>query len=1109
MTKNNTYQIIHRRLEDFDFKGLLIEELGWDHCQQNPLIVHVDGNEYTLNAATEKRGMVVFIFEPGTGGNIPEYHIRKKIEYQVTKKSAYEHIIIFVDAAKSTQIWQWVRREPGKPAACREQSYHAGKTGQALIQKLQEIAFDLQEEEKLDIYTVTKRAKKAFDVEKVTKKFYERFKKEHKRFLSFIEGIKKQNDREWYASLMLNRMMFVYFIQKKGFLDNDLDYLKNRLGMMQEKAGNGRFHEFYRFFLLRLFHEGLGQPESERNPELVQLLGKVPYLNGGLFDVHVLEREYPDINIPDEAFEQIFNFFDDFTWHLDDRPLREDNEINPDVLGYIFEKYINQKQMGAYYTKEDITGYISRNTVIPYLFKAAEKEYKQAFVPDGPVWRLLKENPDRYIYEAVRQGVDLDLPENIVQGIDDVAKRTDWNKPADPGHALPTETWREFVARRNRCLELREKLKTGEITNINDLITYNLDICQFAQDVIENCESPELLRAFWIAIAGRIPGKSNETFRQGMTILDPTCGSGAFLFAALNTLEPLYEACLEQMRRFVSQLETIDKKLHDFRGILDQVAPHPNERYFVYKSIIINNLYGVDIMAEAVEICKLRLFLKLVAQVDRLDQLEPLPDIDFNIRTGNTLVGFATHHEAKKTIKSKFDFDNALGRIEENSQLADRAFQRFRQMQTKHGMSAADFSNAKENLRNRLDKLRDELDLYLAGDYGVDTEDQDKFTAWRNSHQPFHWFVEFYGIIHSGGFDVIIGNPPYIEYSKIRRVYFLKNLNTIECGNLYAFCIERSYILLNNNSRFGFIVQAPIVSTTRMKSIRVLLRDQSKILYYSTYDDRPSKLFDGMHHCRVAIILSGLCKRTKKNLELYTTRYHKWYREERPTLFPSINYIKVHGILSQSFVPKFRTSSEFSIYNKIMNMPVTLGDLMSPNQTAYQIYYKITGVGHWFTFTINPPKFWRNGIEGSSTRENSVSFSEKVIRDTVFCCLYSTTHYWLYQCRTNCRDFNPTDIKFLPIPKAIENGILDFEKICIKITNCLEKNSELGIGSYSIGGDVRYQKFKPGIAKEYFDNIDHLLAKYYGFTDEELDFIINYDIKYRMGKNLNNAEDSN
>ena len=83
-----------------------------------------------------------------------------------------------------------------------------------------------------------------------------------------------------------------------------------------------------------------------------------------------------------------FDYFDRYQWHLDERPLRKDNEINPDVLGYIFEKFINQKQMGAYYTKEDITEYISRNTIVPFLFDAAQYSIPSAFKPGGPIWSL-------------------------------------------------------------------------------------------------------------------------------------------------------------------------------------------------------------------------------------------------------------------------------------------------------------------------------------------------------------------------------------------------------------------------------------------------------------------------------------------------------------------------------------------------------------------------------------------------------------------------------------------------------------------------------------------------------------------------------------------------
>ena len=124
--------------------------------------------------------------------------------------------------------------------------------------------------------------------------------------------------------------------------------------------------------MLRLFHEGFGKRPKERAADLEKLIGRIPYLNGGMFERHDIEKRYgDDIQIPDKAFERIFDYFDQYQWHLDERPLRADNEINPDVLGYIFEKYINQKQMGAYYTKEDITEYIGKNTVLPFLFDAA------------------------------------------------------------------------------------------------------------------------------------------------------------------------------------------------------------------------------------------------------------------------------------------------------------------------------------------------------------------------------------------------------------------------------------------------------------------------------------------------------------------------------------------------------------------------------------------------------------------------------------------------------------------------------------------------------------------------------------------------------------------
>ena len=459
-------------LQAFDFPSLFVEGLGWNHFQSEPLAVQVNEREYSLMPVAEKAGFVVYECDSSVDNNIPQYPIRRKIENQVAKLT-FEHLIVFVDPHRKAQVWQWVRRESGKPPACREVAYVSGQNGDHLLQRLQPLFVSLDEESSLNIALVASRVRAALDVEKVTRRFYERFRAELTAFGDFIDGITAQGDRDWYASLMLNRMMFVYFVQKQGFLDGDLGYLRNRLEMVRNRSGDGRFQQFYRIFLLRLFHEGLGQPEAQRAPDLADLLGKVPFLNGGLFDVHDLERDNPDISIPDTAFERVFDFFDGYRWHLDERPYREDNEINPDVLGYIFEKYVNQKQMGAYYTKEDITGYISRNTVIPFLFDAARKECPVAFGPDGGVWRLLRDDPDRYVYPAVGHGITwnareaanptlldapFELPAEIVDGIDDVSERGGWNRPASDEYALPTETWREVVARRQRHQEVHAKL---------------------------------------------------------------------------------------------------------------------------------------------------------------------------------------------------------------------------------------------------------------------------------------------------------------------------------------------------------------------------------------------------------------------------------------------------------------------------------------------------------------------------------------------------------------------------------------------------------------------------------------------------------------------------
>lgn len=900
-------------LKSFDFKTLFREHLGWDNHTAR-LQVSVDDKTYELTAVVRKRGFVAF-----TCPTIPDRATRLKIDHQVTK-SAREHFVIYTDQKAGEQVWHWVRREPGKPLASRDHRFHIAQSGDPLIQRLNQIAVSLEEEEQITLVDVAGRARAAFDVDRVTKRFYDRFKAEHTAFLKLIKGIESEADLQWYTSLMLNRLMFVYFIQKKGFLDGDTDYLRNRLKKVQEIKGKDKFHSFYRYFLLRFFHEGLGRSPEERqlDPTFEKLLGKVPFLDGGFFEVHELEERWRDIDIPDQTFAKLFDFFDQYAWHLDERPLRADNEINPDVVGTIFEKYINQKQMGAYYTKEDVTEYICKNTVIPFLFDAAKKKCTIAFKPDSALWRLLRDDPDRYIYPAVRHGVvrddgsivpESELPDFVQKGMHDPKARMFDKRynleqaPAEDPIRLVTQTWREYVARRNRCLEIREKLQRGEVHEINDLITLNLDIWQFARDAIINFEGPELLRAFWHAI-------------QNVSVHDPTYGSGAFLFAARRILETLYSDCLERMERFVEDLAGKPhhpEQFKDFKEVLEQIAQHPNERYFILKSIIINNLYGVDIMEEAVEICKLRLFLKLVAQVEKVEQIEPLPDIDFNIRASNTLVGFASLDEVRKSQEGKLGFGaDDVRRIEEEVELVERAFRQFRAQQTKHGGRVTHHN--KRKLRERLRTLTDQLDRFLAGEYGVNLQKPKEFEAWKASHQSFHWFAEFYGIMRSGGFDVIIGNPPYVEYAKVTDAYSVRGFQTEPCGNLYALVAERSLGTLRQCGWLSFIIPVVSTCTDRYTSLQQLLLNNGNLVF-SSYNDRPGRLFEGLEHIRQSILF--LHKTGAEADDIASTKYNRWNTIERPYLFQRLTYTDSRPGIRTGSLPKLSSPVEHAILGKI------------------------------------------------------------------------------------------------------------------------------------------------------------------------------------------------
>lgn len=1097
--KNDFIQLI----AEANFKELFISELGWNRFRaQSELPTYtIDERDYKIMAIAERNGFQVLTC---LVDDIPSNSTCRKLDGKL-RRQANDYICIFMLAGTQHHLWV----VPVKTNEKRELTfveYENAQKADLLYSKVEGFSFEL--DEFTTIVDMRERVHGAFAVnsEKITKDFYAGFRKEHTAFIRFISGmdddlpIKENRNKEWYTSVMLNRLMFCYFVQKKGFLNNDHNYLGNQLKRIKQLQGSGQYYSFYRGFLRHLFSDGLNLPKHTLEWE--RTYGKIPYLNGGMFDEHQLEREYPDIDIADEAFERLFAFFDKWEWHLDTRITASGKDINPDVLGYIFEQYINDRAaMGAYYTKEDITEYIGKNCILPFLMDRLAETDKAAFKPDGEVWTMLRHSGDRYIYDAVKDGYTTDwasrIPEDIAVGIDTskpnlLERRKKWNVPTIEPWALPTEIWRETIERLQRCDMLLNTIKSGAITAINDFISYNLDIRSFVYDLLSKTHDQKMVLHFYHTL-------------QQVTVLDPTCGSGAFLFAAMNILEPLYEVCIERMEEWNRENPNL------FKFELAEISNkyRSNIQYFIYKSIILRNLYGVDIMVEATEIAKLRLFLKMVAvvEVDRTAPnmgLDPLPDIDFNIRCGNTLVGYATEAQ----LNDDLNRDTDILQMEANQQFKKKlvnelaivatVYDRFKEVQFTQETDMAAFKAAKQELKARLTVLNDLLNKRLfgasgSGDYG----------EWLESHQPFHWMAEFYQIMHgNGGFDVIIGNPPYVEFPSKDVNYSFNTLISCNCGNLYGCCIERGLTISNDFGKFSFIIPVAITCSKRMNNVIDLLKSKASFITFANFDDRPGKLFEMIEHLRASIFIASK-NVTEDCPAIYATKYNRWYSQNRFLLFQQLRYVEVSEFVDSFTIPKLSLPIECSINRKVLSLPTKVQSFYGTDK-SYSVFFRAAGGGYFLLIKSEKSITIIDGVREDVKAEKPLPINRSFSNVSIGAMLSSSLFYWNYIAYTDCRNLTKSFIDNFSISKEIVT-----DKELIRIGQLLfddYENNKYRKDTYykTTGRNVIYYEYYPKKSKQIIDEIDNRIATHFSFTEEELDFIINFDIKYRMGDELNN-----